>query len=62
MALPKEVEEEIKKSILTAEAQIKDLEPEVARAKRAGIDVSEDEARLARLKEQVYRLKAEFGK
>jgi len=43
-------------------AQMKDIEREIARAERAGIDVEEMKARLKMAKERIEKILAEYGK
>lgn len=50
----------IRSAVQRAEAQIPELEKEVARASAAGIDVTDSKTRLAQLKEQVQKLKTYY--
>jgi|Deesub1362A_J573_1020465.scaffolds.fasta_scaffold15337_2 Zn-dependent oligopeptidase len=61
MALPKETLEKIREAIRKTEEIIKDLEPDIADARRAGIDVTEQVKRLRQLQAKLAGLKAVYG-
>jgi len=44
------------------QAQMKDIEREIARAERAGLDVAELKTRLELAKERVSKILAEYGR
>jgi seryl-tRNA synthetase len=60
MALPPEIEQQIKEAIQEAEKRIKELEPEIERAKKAGIPADDLERELNQLKQQLANLKAVY--
>lgn len=62
MPLPPELTEEIKKNIKASELKIKELKPEIERARLAGIDVSEEKKELVKLEKQTADLKLQYGK
>jgi len=62
MALPPETERKIKNDILEAEKLLKKWEPEVERAKMAGIDVSDQMAEIRKLRVQIEKMKLVYGK
>jgi polyhydroxyalkanoate synthesis regulator phasin len=60
MALPPELENQIKEAIKDAEKRIKEIEPEIEKAKKAGIPAEDLEKELHQLKQQVANLKAVY--
>lgn len=62
MPLPPELITQIKKNIADAEKRIKILEPEIARAKEAGIDVKAEQKLLVELKKKVMDLKLQYAR
>jgi len=62
MPLPSELLLEIKKRIKEGKEKIKELEPEIEKARLAGLDVSEQKKDLAKLKQQMLDLELQYGK
>jgi len=60
MPLPPELLEEIKKTIAEVEERIKGLDEDIRKAKLAGIDTRELEARQRELKDRLAKLKAAY--
>jgi len=62
MSLPLETITVIKENVSAAEKAIKELEPEIARAKAAGLDVSDNEKTLNDFKNKLANLRAQYGR
>ena len=62
MPLPPELTEEIKKRIKEGKEMVKELEPEIERAKLAGIDVIGQKKELVELKRKLLDLELQYGK
>jgi len=61
VALPKELLEEVRKTIGEVEERIKGLDEDIKKAKLAGVDTRELEARQRELKDRLAKLKAAFS-
>jgi len=61
MALPPELLEEVRKTIAEVEQRIKALDEDIKKARIAGVDTRELEARQRELKDRLAKLKAAFS-
>ena len=58
--LPPDALTKLKSAVANYDAQIQNIEDEIARAQRAGIDVTSLNTRLATLKETVRKIKLQY--
>lgn len=61
MPLNKEQLSQIKGSIIKAEAALKDATGDITLAKRAGVDVADQETHANELRVQIRKMKAVYG-
>lgn len=61
MPLSPEQQKEVKEGIKNAEALLKDAKADIATARTAGIDVTEQEKQLKELIQTIRKLKAVYG-
>lgn len=62
MPLPPELTEEIKKRIKEGKEKIKELKPEIEKARLAGLDVADQKKELAALEKAMLDLELQYGK
>lgn len=62
MPMDKETEKKIREDIREAERLLKEIEPEVERAKAAGLDVTEQLKRVRELRASIEKMKLVYGK
>jgi hypothetical protein len=62
MPLPSDKVTEIKQGLKDAEAALKDADSEIAKARLAGLDVTEQQKEAEELRKRVKQIKAVYGK
>ena len=62
MALSKEALDQIKNNLKIAEKTLKELEPEIEKARMAGIDVTDQKKKATELKIAINKMKLVYGK